>query len=271
MRHALVLGAGGMLGTAVGHAFSVAGWRVRPVDRGGLDILKDEPETLPIEAGTVVINCAGMINRRERDHPAEEFLLVNAIFPRRLADLCAARDARLVHVSTDCVFDGGAGPYDEASPTAARDLYGRSKRLGEPANAMVVRTSIIGPESRNFYSLLCWFLSTEGRCRGFPNHLWNGVTTLQLAESLLRILDADAWRHGLFHLHGEDLSKLELLRLMAAAFDHRVEIEPVDDPVPRDTRLRTRHPDMLAIAAIAPMAQQLAALRSVSDSRGHWR
>lgn len=271
MRQAVVLGAGGMLGTAMGHGLRAAGWQVAAIDRAGFDALAREPETLPIEGGMLVVNCAGLINRRERDRTSEDFLLVNAIFPRRLADLCGRRQAQLVHVSTDCVFDGQAGPYDEASPSTARDLYGRSKHLGEPANAMVIRTSIIGPERSNFYSLLCWFLAVEGKCRGYVNHLWNGVTTLELAGAIDRIVSGGAYRHGLFHIHGEDLSKLDLLRLMAAAYDHRVAIEPFEDSTPRDTRLRTRHPELLRRAAVAPMADQLAALRTVSDSRGRWR
>jgi dTDP-4-dehydrorhamnose reductase len=260
-----------MLGTAMVHGLGRAGWQVEGIDRSRFDALGQSPAELPVGEGMVVINCAGLINRRQADRPRDEFLLVNGLFPRRLADVCAARGARLVHVSTDCVFDGAAGPYDEAAASTAEDLYGWSKHLGEPANALVIRTSIIGPERSNFYSLLCWFLATRGRCRGYTNHLWNGVTTLELAGAIARLVEAGAYGHGLRHLHGEDLSKLDLLRLMAEAFDHPVEIEPFADPTPRDTRLRSRHPELLAVAAIAPMREQLAALRPLTDAAGHWR
>ena len=260
-----------MLGTAMQVVLRRAGFTVDAFDRARFDLLTDAPAALPIAGAAAVVNAAGLINRRLATDPADAFWLANSLFPRRLADVSAAAGVPMVHISTDCVFDGATGCYDEGRAPTAIDLYGRSKQFGEPANAMVIRTSIIGPERRHFYSLLCWFLGVEGSCRGYRNHLWNGMTTLELARVVASLVAERAVRPGLFHLHSEDVSKLDLLRLMAEAFDHRVTIEAADDGVAKDTRLRTRHPDLLAAARIQPLQQQLADVAGVADRRGRWR
>jgi dTDP-4-dehydrorhamnose reductase len=266
----VVLGAGGMLGTAMQVGLRRAGFVVDAFDRQRFDVLTANPADLPIIGAAAVVNAAGLINRRLATDPAEAFWLANGLFPRRLADRCQAVGVPMLHISTDCVFDGATGCYDETSPPTATDLYGRSKQFGEPANAMVIRTSIIGPERRHFYSLLCWFLSVETACRGYRNHLWNGMTTVELARVVGGLIATHTVRPGLFHLHSEDVSKLDLLRLMADAFGHRVAIEDAEDTVAKDTRLRTRHRDLLAWAAIQPLAAQLADVARLADRRGGW-
>jgi dTDP-4-dehydrorhamnose reductase len=151
-----------------------------------------------------VVNAAGMINRRLAEGANEaDAWLVNGLFPRLLADHCEARGVRAIHVSTDCVFDGTAGPYVETDPPTATDLYGRSKAWGEPRNCLVIRTSIFGPELRNFYLLLSWFLAQSDECRGFTNHLWNGMTTLQLARCIETILEKGLHENRVQHLFSE--------------------------------------------------------------------
>lgn len=259
-----------MLGTALVHVLTQAGHQVRAVDRSQFDAARDSVRQLNLDGVDYVVNALGLINRRMTSE-AESFLLVNSVFPRVLADACAARGVRLIHISTDCVFDGRGGPYDEASTTTATDLYGRSKALGEPANALVIRTSIIGPEQQYLYSLLAWFLAQRGACRGYTNHHWNGMTTLQLSRVIDQIVQLNLYQLGLRHVFSNDVSKYELLGLMREAYQRDIAVEPYEDAVDKDNRLRTAHPEFMARLVIPDLRAQLAELPAVSDEQGRWR
>ncbi len=265
----LVLGAGGMLGTAVLQQLRATGHRVRAIDRPQFDVLRDPVGSLDLTGTDYCINALGLINRHMQAGPAD-FYQINSLWPRLLADRCEAQSVRMIHVSTDCVYDGRRGQYTEADAPTATDLYGRSKALGEPRNCLVLRTSIIGPERTNHYSLLNWFLA-QSRCQGYRNHLWNGVTTIQLSRVIDRILRNGLHAHCLRHVFSDDVTKLELLELMREAFGVQVEITPADDSTARDTRLRTTHPEFVGQLGIASLRQQIAELPQFADSRGHWR
>ncbi len=270
MSRVLVVGPHGMLGSAMTRGLARAGLDVVPLGRAQHDILGDPIETIPLAGVAHVVNCAGLINRYEGSRPPGDFYLINSIFPRRLADACERAGARLFHISTDCVFDGTGAPHDEAARPNPHDLYGRSKLYGEPANAMVLRTSVIGPECAHFHSLLCWFLAVEQRCQGYVNHLWSGMTTLALAGVVAHLVASDGWRRGIFHVPGETITKHDLLRAIARAFRHDVAIEPTTAPVARDMRLATRHPDLLVGYAIPPLDAQLRDLAALCDAKGRW-
>lgn len=271
MMRVLVLGGTGMLGQALLRRLPREGMQVLQVQRGQFDARQPEFSKLDAVAPDAVVNAIGLVNRR-LDLGEAEFLLVNSLFPRRLADYCQVHGWPLIHISTDCVFSGRSGPYLESTEDHALDLYGRSKRWGEPPNALVLRTSIVGPEAQNFYSLLCWFLGQTESVRGFTNHLWNGVTTWELARIVAMLLkQRHHLQQGLRHVHGQDLSKLELLQLMAQAYRHKVQITPTEDTRPRDTRLATTHAQWLRGLDVAPMTDQLAELAELSDSRGRWK
>lgn len=266
----MVLGAHGMLGTAVVHVLTQAGHRVRAVDRTQFDAARDSVRRLNLSGVDYVVNALGLINRRTTTE-AENFYLVNSVFPRVLADTCAARGIRLLHISTDCVFDGHDGPYTEVAETTATDLYGRSKALGEPANALVIRTSIIGPEFQHLYSLLAWFMSQSGSCPGYTNHLWNGMSTLQLSRVIDQIMQLNLYCHGVRHVFSNDVSKYELLCWLREAYQRDITITPSGDTVAKDNRLRTVYPDFMARLTIPDLRSQLAELPAVSDALGRWR
>ncbi len=271
MTRVLVLGAHGMLGSALGYHLPRAGFEVSTASRPELDAISPDFTLIGKLQPRAVVNAIGLTNRH-LDQAESDFLRINSLFPRRLADWCCAHDLPLIHISTDCVFKGDAGPYDEHAQADASDVYGLSKYWGEPSNAMVLRTSIVGPELRNYYSLLCWFLGQSGNVRGYRNHLWNGITTLELARIIGVLIKGDLCRPGIRHVYGEDLTKLDLLRLMQAAFEKTgVSIQPWDDVSPRDMRLRTGYPGFLEALAIQPMNEQLMKLRNFTDARGHWR
>ena len=259
-----------MLGTAMVHVLTQAGHRVRAVDRSQFDAVRDSVQQLSLNGVDYVVNALGLINRRTTT-AAENFYLVNSVFPRVLADTCAARGVRLIHISTDCVFDGRGGPYDEAAATTATDLYGRSKALGEPANALVIRTSIIGPELQHLYSLLAWFLAQSGSCRGYTNHHWNGVSTLQLSRVIDQIMQSNLYGYSVRHIFSNDVSKYELLCLMREAYQRDIAVVPYEDILEKDNRLRTVYPDFMARLAILDLRSRLAELPAVSDALGRWR
>jgi dTDP-4-dehydrorhamnose reductase len=169
------------------------------------------------------------------------------------------------------VFDGRGGPYDEEAETTATDLYGRSKALGEPTNALVIRTSIIGPELQHLYSLLAWFLAQSGSCQGYINHHWNGMSTLQLSRVIDQIMQSNLYCHGVRHIFSNDVSKYELLCLMREAYQRDIAIMPYEDTLAKDSRLRTVYPDFIGRLAILDLHSQLAELPAVSDALGRWR
>ena len=104
----------------------------------------------------VIVNCVGIIKQREEARAALPSIAINSLLPHQLAHWAAKWGGRVIHFSTDCVFDGTRGGYTEDSPSDAEDLYGKSKYLGEVAskNALTLRTSIIGRELASFASLL---------------------------------------------------------------------------------------------------------------------
>jgi dTDP-4-dehydrorhamnose reductase len=263
----LLLGSDGMLGGALRRVLG-AKHRVTALTRADFDIETGGWRTLPVKGHDYVLNAAGMINKRSA--AADKFFTVNAVFPHALAALCAEEGARLIHFSTDCVFAGTAAPYFEDAPTDAEDLYGHTKALGEPLTGMTIRTSIIGPEGRNGYNLMCWALARR-EINGFTNIYWNGLTTVALAQAVGVIIQRDLYVSGVRHLHATDCSKFQLVGLICAAFGSDARIVPAASAETRDMRLHTRHADLLAALAIPAISAQIAALVPLCDSRGYWR
>lgn len=214
----------------------------------GLTPLLDE--VTPVD---LIINCIGITIVRDSMAPAAlaEALFINGLFPHFLQVAAEAANTRVLHMSTDGVFAGRPDAYDEASPCDATDRYGISKRLGEStgANMLSVRCSILGPEPRGNRSLLQWFLSQpEGSTvRGFTNHVWNGVTTLQFAQLCESLLTGDSYdrlraHSPIFHFSPNlPLSKYELLCLCQDTFQKQVEVVPAEASVAITRILRSKY------------------------------
>lgn len=271
MARVLVIGRNGMLARAMRHVLARRGHAVRALGREEHDIRR-RGAAIDLAAFDAVVNAAGLIHRRlTGTTAAEDALLVNSLFPRLLADRCQAAGIPLIHVSTDCVFDGSHGRRLESDVPDATDLYGRTKAMGEPVNALVLRSSIVGPEVAAGDSLLCWFLAQVRACQGYDNHLWNGVTTFELARVVATLLERGVAERGVRHVFGEDQSKRQVLEAFREAFAHPLRIEPARAPEARDMRLATAFPDFLVALEIRPFVEQLAELRPVMDGRGVWR
>jgi dTDP-4-dehydrorhamnose reductase len=252
-RKVLVLGAAGMLGHAVLSSLArspseeVTGTARSPASRArlpeplqrlvldGIDVETPRGLDTAFEKARpdVVINCVGLVKQLAHAEDPIAAISVNALLPHQLLRRCEATGARLVHISTDCVFSGTRGMYREDDAPDAEDLYGRSKLLGEVGGprAVTLRTSIVGPELGTAHGLLGWFLSQRGPVKGYRRAIFSGLSTVELARVIRdHVIPRDDIR-GLHHVSAAPISKLDLLRLFARAYGKSIEIVPDDTPV----------------------------------------
>jgi dTDP-4-dehydrorhamnose reductase len=181
----------------------------------------------------VVVNAVGIVKQRAEAHDPIPSITVNALFPHRVAALCAASSARFIHFSTDCVFSGRRGRYREEDEPDPVDLYGRSKLLGEVAGAgaLTLRTSIVGRELEQRSGLLEWFLHAGERVPGYTRVIWSGLTTNRLAAIVRELIRTRTPVEGLYHVSMAPLSKHDVLVGFREAFGRRTEIVPDPGPV----------------------------------------
>lgn len=175
----------------------------------------------------VVINAVGIVKQLAAADEPLVALPINALLPHRLAQLCATVGARLVHISTDCVFSGTKGDYSEDDVCDAQDLYGRSKLLGEVvgvAHAITLRTSIIGHELDSQHGLLEWFLAQQGSVRGYKRALFSGLPTGELARVIHHHVLPQPQLCGLYHVSADAIDKYALLQLFGQAYEHPVTV-----------------------------------------------
>jgi dTDP-4-dehydrorhamnose reductase len=213
----------------------------RPI--GGVDALAFDTVAGAVEMARpdVVVNAIGIVKQRAAALDPVPSISVNSLFPHRLAALCTASHARLIHFSTDCVFSGRRGNYTESDEPDPVDLYGRSKLLGEVAGPgmLTIRTSIIGRELENMTGLLEWFLSRAGtRVPGYAKVIWSGVTTNFTAAVVGKLARTRSDVSGVFNLSGPPLSKYELLRRLNEVFGTATTVER-DETVVSDRSLNS--------------------------------
>lgn len=247
----LILGASGMLGNAVYRAFSsapqheawgtsrtttgpdrfptgdrsrlIAGVEVRDWQTVVSVVRRVEPD--------VVVNAVGIIKQLPIANDPLVVLPINAEFPHRLATLCDSTGVRMIQLSSDCVYSGRKGNYVESDPPDAEDLYGRSKHLGEvtgAAHVVTLRTSGIGHELGTRNGLVEWFLSQQGRAKGYAKAIYSGLPTVELARVIRDVVVARPELSGLYHVSARAISKLDLLTLIARAYGKAIAIEPED-------------------------------------------
>ena len=246
-KRVLVLGASGMLGNAVLRLFAdSAGYDARGTVRSpasarqlpealrqrletGVDV--ENPDSLA-RAGQGPSGCGDQLRRRGqaagRGGRSACRHSDQRAAPASARALCAVAGARLVHVSTDCVFSGARGMYTEADFADANDLYGRSKYLGEVdyLNTVTLRTSIIGHELASAHGLVGWFLSQHGTVKGFRRAVFSGLPTQELARVMRDQVLPRPELHGVYHVSADPINKYELLMLLAEAYGKAIEIQP---------------------------------------------
>ena len=197
----------------------------------GVDVLDQDTlvNTFAKVKPDVVINCVGLIKQLGHANDPLVALPINAMLPHRLLRLCNLLGSRLIHISTDCVFNGKKGNYLESDPSDAEDLYGRSKYIGElhdSPNAITLRTSIIGHELGTSFALLEWFLAQQGSVKGFSKAIFSGVPTCELARVIIEYVLPKPQLYGLYHVAAEPISKLNLLQLVAKEYGVQTTINP---------------------------------------------
>jgi dTDP-4-dehydrorhamnose reductase len=276
-------------GTVLRHLQGVSGIQVRgTARRADADDLLSFDVDSDIEAmleelwaifpADLVINAIGVLNRYCRDDDpvgVRRATRINALFPHDLNAAIRSRhpEARVIHATTDCVYSGRDGPYDEHALHDPVDFYGRSKSLGEVQDHrwLNLRCSIIGPEADPRGSLLDWFLSQPrgATLQGYAHHHWNGVTTLQFAQLCERLADPgafDALRamgHTVHYCPNEAVSKFELLGIFNEIWDRGCRIDSVSGPGPAvDRRLAS----VLMPIDQRPMAEAVLSLKVWMDT-----
>jgi len=189
----------------------------------------------------VVINCIGLVKQLADANNPLLAIPLNTLLPHRIANLCALVNARLIHISTDCVFSGGKGNYLESDFPDAKDLYGRSKLLGEVdyPHTVTLRTSIIGHELSGQRSLVGWFLAQENSVKGFTHAIFSGLPTVELANIVHEFVLPNPDLQGLYHVAAKPIDKYSLLNLIAKVYGKKIEIV-ADDSLKVDRSLNAQ-------------------------------
>jgi dTDP-4-dehydrorhamnose reductase len=239
MNKVAVLGSSGLLGYGLTKFLSDQRFQVTEFNRKGISVLSggqaESIDVLSFNSDSFlhnlgeakwIINCIGMIKHRitsEDINSLAQVRIVNSDFPKVLGELATQNDLRVIQIGTDCVYTGLKGNYDESSFKDASDIYGISKIAGEAdlQNTLLLRSSFIGRELETKIEFLEWVLSHEimSQVPGFSNHLWNGLTVLQLGRIIAGIIISDNSLTGVQHLIPKDsVSKFELAALIASKF-----------------------------------------------------
>jgi dTDP-4-dehydrorhamnose reductase len=230
----LIFGSSGMLGYAVTNVLQRSGLDVSALTRNDVNLARISPDELEIlfksKNPQYVINCSGVIKPMIQKNSTEDVLKVNTLFPLTMAKIGTKLGVRTIHITTDCVYSGRKGSYNELSPFDADDVYGISKLGGDHNDGMTLRTSIIGEEKGQGRSLLSWAMSQEGKeVNGFTNHKWNGVTTVTLAKVIQTIMEKDLYKNQLYHIHSPDvLTKAELVQSMSNTYQLGLAVRSIE-------------------------------------------
>lgn len=220
-----VFGASGMAGHVITKYLKECGHQVTTVARANADVEMDVESTrrmqmilAHLQDYDYVINCIGLLVKDSIERP-DRAAVLNSWFPHYLEFWFKQTKTKIIHLSTDCVFDGKTGNYKEGDPHTEMNAYGRSKSLGEINNGKDVtfRMSIIGPELKpNGTGLLLWATVTEEtKLNGYVDAWWNGITTLQLAKCIQKHIENPRVT-GVYHLvnNSNSINKYDLLCLI---------------------------------------------------------
>ena len=242
----LIIGASGMLGNAVLRLFSQSpGYEVfgsvrsfsarqllpdslmrNVIDGVDVENIDSLIRLFALVRPNIVINCVGLVKQLAESCDPLAAIPINTLLPHRLARLCEVAHARLVHLSTDCVFSGAKGMYVESDFADAQDLYGRSKYLGEVdyPHAITLRTSIIGHELDGARSLIGWFLAQEGSVKGFKNAIFSGLPTVEIACVIRDHVIPHPELRGVYHVSSWPINKFDLLTQVAEIYGKSINI-----------------------------------------------
>ena len=262
----LILGSNGMLGHVVNIYLTDKGHQVFATSRDKnnkyyFDAAKDIngiKEIISKVKPKIIINCIGILNNQaEENHDLA--VLVNSYLPQYLAKISNDYGFKLIHISTDCVFEGTKGGYQENSLRDATSFYGRSKALGEVEDDknLTLRTSIIGPDSNlNGIGLFQWFIGQSGTVKGYSKAIWTGVTSIELAKQILVAIENNLI--GLQHVvNNQKISKYDLLNLINKEFKLGIKLEENPNYICDKSLIRTDASFDFKIPSYAVMIKEM--------------
>lgn len=244
----LVLGDDGMLGHVVKLYFKekdhdVKGTSLTAGSDYQFDVMKNINDLEKFVADfkpAVIINCIGILNKVAEDNKPLA-VMANSYLPHYADEICRKNGVKFIHVSTDCVFDGKKGKYNEDGFKDATSFYGQSKALGEVDNdsSLTLRTSIVGPDkNENGIGLFQWFMNQQGETNGFDKVIWTGVTTIEFAKCMEKAIQNNLT--GLRHtVNNQEIDKCSLLNLFKKHFNKNIKITPKSDYVSNKSLVRT--------------------------------
>jgi dTDP-4-dehydrorhamnose reductase len=249
-----IFGSNGMLGRYV-KTYLTNFFEVVEINRDKFNVSNCSEQTIEdiliqnnIKNGDVIINCIGTIKPRVDELGELNAIIVNSVFPRYLANVCEKLNSNLIHPTTDCVFDGLKGDYNENDEHDVTDVYGRTKSLGEPSNCTVIRTSIIGEELNQGRSLVEWVKSNKNKeINGFTNHIWNGMTCLQFAKICKLVIDDNLFWKGTKHIFSNKVNKFELLSIINEVYQLNIKINNIEANVLVDRSMSSIHEGIFTI------------------------
>lgn len=240
MKNVLVLGANGLIGSSVfrvlnkcSHLNVLGTVRsgiksnstniIPSIDAFNMQVIEDLLLTKNIQ---FLVNCIGLTKHRELTSSLLESGYLNAVFPHKLAFIAKTKNVKLIHISSDCVFSGKHGDYNEDSKCDALDIYGVTKYLGELSEdqGLTIRTSTIGHELGSNYGLLDWFINQK-KCSGYSNAFFSGTTTLELANIIQKIILEYSNLSGVYNIGGIKISKFNLLTKIDTIYKLGIDIK----------------------------------------------
>jgi len=174
-----------------------------------------------------IINAVGITIRRGASYNKETNFL-NSQLPKKIDFWCKENQKKQIHFSTDCVFSGDKGNYNDLDLPDAKDNYGKSKGEGEinSNSTLTIRSSMIGREIYNKTELLEWVISNKNKkIKGFDNAIYSGVTTLWMSNTVNEIIKNNPDLFGIFNISSSPISKYDLITKINTYFNLNIEIE----------------------------------------------
>jgi dTDP-4-dehydrorhamnose reductase len=197
----LIVGANGMLGQAVSAEVLLAGISFESKNSKELDICNViETKNLVSEVGAdYVINCAAFTRVDDAEVEVDAAISVNALGAENLANACKAAGSKLIHISTDYVFEGtGTVPYKESDVTKPLTVYGKSKLDGETriiasgVDSYILRTAwLYGAGGKNFVTTMIDLANRQGRISVVDDQIGQPTSTQQLAKGIISVLEVE--------------------------------------------------------------------------------
>ncbi len=272
----LVLGSKGMLGRYVFELLKKIGHNTDELNRQEYDALDGNIETLlsvnkikNLKKGDIIINCIGLLPHAFNDNSIsnkgcdndifKKFILINTILPNNLEKIKLIKSVEIINITSDCVFSGSKGKYNELDNADYMWAYGITKTLGECSKICNIRSSIIGEENKNKRSLLEWVISNKNSTiNGYTNYHWNGITCLQMAKVIQKIINEDLIWEGTRHIYSPtSISKFDLVNLINKIYNLNISINKYELPNSIDRTLSSIYNNDYEIPEISKQIKDL--------------